>query len=209
MNIEAVLKAWLPDEVRFAVRDPRQSYPLRENELGAVANAIGKRQTEFSAGRDAARAALAQFGVESCDIPVGARRAPVWPKGFCGSITHSDFLCISVVAHQNRLASIGIDAEPDTPLKPELRSSILHESEQRASAREAITLFSMKEALFKALFPLTGEWMGFQDAKSDGKRGLELTKHFGDFASGTRFDVPTLQEANHVISFCAIDGFGT
>lgn len=206
MTLRETLRAWLPEQVHFGIKDPTQHYPLLGSEPKAVENAIEKRQTEFSAGRAAARLALRSMGLPACEIPVGHRRAPIWPFGVTGSITHSKSLCIALVAYQQNVASLGIDAEPNVPLKPELRRAILHEAEMDVSAERAIALFSMKEALFKTLFPITQEWMGFHAAKSVGDSVLELTAAFGVFEKGHRFDVPTLKVEGHVISFCSLEG---
>lgn len=204
MTIDATLKGLLPKTARFAVRDPKQLHPLLGAEKDAVSSAIEKRKTEFSAGRDAARGALAEFGLDCVEIPVGERRAPVWPEGICGTITHSREICIAAVARAADITSIGLDAERDTPLKEDLRCAILHESELHVSGAKAIELFSMKEALFKALYPLTGELMGFHAAKSDGADGLVLTRRVGKFANGSKFAVPTRHVANHVLSLCVV-----
>lgn len=206
MTLATAIRQFLPDTVSFALRDPKQSYQLIGSEKAAVANAITKRKAEFSAGRDAARDALGQLGFGAVEIPVGTRRAPVWPVGICGSITHSSDLCIAGISRKKDAASIGIDAERDVPLKDELRSAILHESELHVSGAEAIKLFSMKEALFKTLFPLCGEFFGFHAAKSDGASGLILTQGVGNFGEGTCFDVPTLRHSGNVISFCSLKG---
>ncbi len=203
MSLETALKTWLPSGVCFAVADPTQHYPLMGSERSAVANAIEKRQTEFSAGRDAARRALAHLGHAAVEIPVNARRGPIWPNGICGSITHSKRICIAVVAPRAQHVSIGIDAELAHPLKDTLRKAILHESERALSAADAIKVFSMKEALFKALFPLDQDWFGFQDAKMMGEEMMQLTKNVGGFAMGSLFKVPTLMHGDHVISFCS------
>lgn len=203
MTIEAALKQWLPQGVYFAISDPGKHYPLVGQEGNAVANAIEKRVCEFSAGRDAARRALRQLGHDASEIPVGPKRMPIWPTGVCGSITHSKSLCLAVVAKQSDYASIGIDAEHDVPLKDELRKAILNASEQDLSPSQAIEVFSMKEALFKTLFPLAQEWFGFQAAERTGEGVLKLTKQVGTFPVGAEFSVPTLRTENHVISFCS------
>ncbi|MBT5821380.1 MAG: 4'-phosphopantetheinyl transferase superfamily protein [Rhodobacteraceae bacterium] len=206
MSVEAALKDWLPRGVHVAISDPRKHYPLLGSEADAVATAIEKRAKEFSAGRDAARRALGGLGYGSLEIPVGDKREPIWPKGVCGSITHSKSLCIAVVAQQSAFASIGIDAEADVPLKDELRKAILNDSERDLSAAEAIAVFSMKEALFKTLYPLTQVWFGFQSAAQTSKGVLKLCKDVGQFSDGTTFKVPVLHMDNHVISFCAMRG---
>lgn len=204
MSLELALNDWLPKGIHVALADPTKRYPLIGKESDAVSTAIEKRVNEFSAGRDAARRALQVLGHETAEIPVGSRRAPVWPMGVVGSITHSKHLCLTIVADKTAFKAVGIDAEPDIPLKDNLRKAILHKSEHSASAAEAIALFSMKEALFKTLFPITQEWMGFHDAAQLSKGVLQLTRDVGNFKAGRVFEVPTLQLESHVISFCCI-----
>ena len=204
MSLPEAIRGFLPKTVSFALRDPKRNYPLIGAEQDAISNAIAKRKTEFSAGRDAARDALVQLGEGAVEIPVGLKRAPIWPDGINGSITHSNEMCMAIAARNMDARSVGIDAEKDEPLKDDLRSAILHDSELNVSSFDATRLFSMKEALFKALFPLCGEFFGFHAAKSDGASGLILTRKLGEFAPGTTFDVPTLHHSGHVISHCVV-----
>ena len=64
------------------------THGLLPEEAPAIARAIPKRQAEFAAGRRAARAALTTLGHPAQAIPVGDRRAPIWPQGTVGAITH-------------------------------------------------------------------------------------------------------------------------
>lgn len=204
MSLKQVLNDLLPDPVRFGESDPRQLYPLIGAEQAAVTKAVQKRRCAFSAGRHAARLAL---GLPDAEIPVGEKRMPLWPEGFCGSISHSDTLCLAVAAQRADYRSLGVDVEEDEPLKEALRPAILHPDERLASCEEAIAIFSRKEALFKALYPIAREWFGFQDAACEGEH-LILQRALGPFAKGQRFAVPARRAQGHVISFCAVKGVG-
>ena len=77
------------------------------------------------------------------------------------------------MARQEDLATIGVDAELDAPLPAGLLADIALPEERRrlaALTREAPAvnwdrlLFSAKESVYKAWFPLAGRWLGFEDA---------------------------------------------
>jgi 4'-phosphopantetheinyl transferase EntD len=171
-EIEAALRDMLGPSVAVAVTDPRaQVDDLLPDEQAHIARAIPKRRFEFAAGRRAARQALAQLGLPPSPIPQAADRAPIWPEGVVGSITHCDTLCIAAVAPQNLYRSLGIDIEPATPLTADLHEVICTAPERHylaslpAEARglEAKRIFCAKEAFYKAQYPLTLNRLGFQD----------------------------------------------
>jgi 4'-phosphopantetheinyl transferase EntD len=147
---------------------------LFPEEKEVIGRAVEKRRREFRTGRACARAALAELGVEAQAIPSGPRGAPQWPAGIVGSITHCDGYRACALAHRADLVAIGIDAELDTALPEGLIGDIALPEERRAldqlTAEEPGTswdrlLFSAKEAVYKAWFPLTERWLGFEDAR--------------------------------------------
>ena len=56
------------------------------------------RQWEFTAGRLCAVQAIRGLGGSETEIPVGERGEPIWPKGFVGSITHTQGYAAAAVA---------------------------------------------------------------------------------------------------------------
>ena len=149
------------------------SYDLFEIEERSVLNAVQKRREEFAAGRAAARRALGILGIPSLPIPRADDRRPIWPREIIGSISHAESLAAAVVGRGEDFAGVGLDIEAAVPLKSELRRHILTAAE--ISAREAAPLvgrvprckvgFVAKEALFKAVYPITRTFFGFQDAR--------------------------------------------
>jgi 4'-phosphopantetheinyl transferase EntD len=138
-----------------------------------VARATEKRRQEFTAGRECAHRALSALGLPVVPILRGYRGAPRWPDGIVGSITHCAGYCAAAVARAHDLVTIGLDAEPDAALPGGVLELISQPAERArlrglAAASPGIgwdrLLFCAKEAVYKAWFPLTGQWLGFADA---------------------------------------------
>ena len=146
---------------------------LFDIEEKTVASAVKKRRSEFRAGRTCAREALKLLGCAEVAIPVHPDRNPIWPDGFTGSITHSSSLAASIVARRDVFSSLGIDLEEDSPLESDLQSMILRPDERLSlssttminsqSTDTAKMVFVIKEAVFKAVFPILRARFEFQD----------------------------------------------
>ena len=164
---------------------------LFPEEAVLVARATEKRRREFTTGRECARAALGGLGVAAAPILRGYRGAPQWPDGVVGSITHCDGYVAAAVARTQELLTIGLDAEPEDALPGgvlELISLPAERARLRALTAAAPEmswdrlLFCAKEAVYKAWFPLTGQWLGFADA--------DITIDAGERAFTARLTVP-------------------
>ncbi|MET0504314.1 MAG: 4'-phosphopantetheinyl transferase superfamily protein [Luteibacter sp.] len=77
----------------------------------SIGRSVGKRRAEYLAGRRAAVAALREAGSTANDLAIGVSRAPSWPAGFTGSITHADGLAAAVAMPAAGLRGVGIDLE--------------------------------------------------------------------------------------------------
>ncbi|MFM9994461.1 MAG: 4'-phosphopantetheinyl transferase [Phycisphaerales bacterium] len=150
-----------PGVVVGASDAPGDPSSLLTAECAAVASAVPTRRAEFAAGRALARRLLARLGIEHAVLPVGSDRAPIWPEGITGSISHAQGLCVAAVARRADVAALGIDTEPAEPLDEELWPTIaapdeldrlrsLSPDERGLHAR---LLFSAKEAVYKCQFP--------------------------------------------------------
>lgn len=129
------------------------------------------RRREFAAGRSCARRALKLLGREESAIPVGPGRAPIWPVGVVGSITHTDGYCAAAIASHSCIRSIGIDAERAGPMGLGLQKLVCTKRERewlrvvRGDDTAVTTFFSAKESLYKAWYPLSGQWLDFLDVE--------------------------------------------
>lgn len=187
-------------DVALAVSDPLGSppAPLPEEAACLSPNAVEKRRSEFAAGRAAARAAMADLGLPPRAIPVGPKRAPVWPAGVTGSITHTRSCAAAVAALAGEgLRALGIDLEEDTPLEDKLVSAICSPRErdwlagQDNPGQMAKVIFSAKEAAYKCQYMISGRFFGFDgmELELDTARGHFIAAFTGDqppFAKGTQ-----------------------
>src|SRR5438876_615194 len=82
---------------RWALADFDTSWLFGE-ERALVAGASPVRRREFTAGRVCARDALQQLGGPRCAILRDPSRAPIWPEGFVGSISHAAGYCVAAAA---------------------------------------------------------------------------------------------------------------
>jgi 4'-phosphopantetheinyl transferase EntD len=164
----------LPAGVRsaYARSDPPGAM-LFPAEAAQVANAVEKRRLEFATVRHCARLALAELGVAPAPILRGAHGAPIWPDGIVGSMTHCPGYRAAAVARSCEVRGIGIDAEVHQEVPEEVLDLVLSAEErghvgELARTRPGVwweaVLFSAKEAVYKVWSPLTGEWLGFEQA---------------------------------------------
>ncbi len=215
------LASLLPEGI--AVVQARDSAPLDTllvEERAMVAAAVPKRMLEFATGRWCAREALREQGIEGFPVLADANRAPLWPRGFVGSITHTDGFCAAAIGRRDAFAGIGIDAEMNGRVGRELWSNLFTSDEvdrlermsepQRAST--ATVLFSAKESFYKAQYSFTNAWLDFTAAavSIEGDRWhLQLVNPHSAFArlrqpiSG-RFVIGD----RHVVTAIAIEAFG-
>jgi 4'-phosphopantetheinyl transferase EntD len=161
--LTATLRAMLPAGAGVGAALASGDHALWPGE--ALARAVLKRQREFAAGRAAARAALADIGAAAVALPRRPDRAPEWPAGVAGSISHSDDVALAAVVRGG--PSPGIDVEPDADLPANVVGTILSEAERATlgSLRLARVVFSVKESFFKAQHPRTGQMIGFDAAQ--------------------------------------------
>ena len=141
---------------------------LFPSEAAYAESIVHTRALEFATGRKVARAALGRIGVADCEIP---RRGhlPVWPPSAVGSIAHTRTLAAVIVGPATGHDGLGIDIEARTAVSPQVAERVLTSAERDwLPAPEWRTmLFSAKEAIYKAINPLTGEFVGFSDVELD------------------------------------------
>ena len=144
---------------------------LHAAERALVARAVPKRQHEFATGRRLAHQLLAELGSPDFALLSDGDRAPIWPEGVIGSISHSHGLCVVAASKRGALGGLGIDVEEADAVRPELWRRVLSKEEERwlraqpaaQQLRLAAVFFSAKEASYKAQFPQTRARLGFHD----------------------------------------------
>ncbi|MFF7632827.1 4'-phosphopantetheinyl transferase [Kitasatospora sp. NPDC008050] len=165
----------LPDSV-IAIADASGA-PVTERlfpaEEALIGTSVASRQHEFRAVRLCARQALTKLGVPVAPILPGLRGAPTWPAGVVGSMTHCKGYRAAALTQATELLSIGIDAEPAEALPEGVLEAIARPEEltrlhaltaQRPEVPWDRLLFSAKESVYKAWFPLTQVFLDFSEA---------------------------------------------
>ena len=148
--------------------------------LGTLAPA---RRPTWLAGRIALRTALRDLGLEAGPILSTQRGAPELPSIVTGSISHKRTLAVALAARRHDGLSLGVDIEP-IPMVPALPTELVWDNRPDISSRvmtpdeltvlatvpanlrrrEVVLHFSLKEALYKAINPLIGRYVSFQEA---------------------------------------------
>ncbi len=132
-----------------------------------------KRLSDFSTGRYCALRALEQLGIQDAIIPIGEDRAPIWPEGIVGSISHCDSLTGAIVAKSSDHISLGLDIEEIGRVTPDLWDLVFTENEKKYLSGlsdedklvQSTAIFSIKEAFYKFQHPLTKTFLDFLDVE--------------------------------------------
>ncbi|MFH0515884.1 4'-phosphopantetheinyl transferase [Streptomyces sp. M41] len=173
--IEELLPTTVVAVEAFGDEEPPNAVLYPEEEA-VVAQAVAKRRREFAVVRSCARRAMEKLGVPPVPILPGERGAPGWPDGLFGSMTHCEGYGAAALVRAADLASLGIDAEPHKPLPEGVLPAVTVPAEvdrlgRLAGDQPAVhwdrLLFSAKESVYKAWFPLTGKWLDFSEADID------------------------------------------
>lgn len=150
--------------------------PLFPEEQAVVAHAVDTRRREFRTVRGCARAALAGLGLQRPSMVPGPSGAPTWPRGVVGAITHCDGYRAVAATRTGVVIGLGVDGEPHAPLPhgvldmvsvPTERAQLHVLGRTKPEICWDRLLFSAKESVYKAWFPLTGRWLDFEEARLD------------------------------------------
>ncbi|MGF1793459.1 4'-phosphopantetheinyl transferase superfamily protein [Photobacterium profundum] len=156
----------------YTIEAPRQLGIILPETLHS---AVKKRQAEYVAGRYLAKRCLSALGGTESDVGISQHRAPLWPKGMIGSISHSSNKAICVLRQCDLPEQgIGIDIEQclADSTATSIKNTIINEAEQALITKHDVdfstgltVIFSAKESLFKALFPQVRAYFDFLDAE--------------------------------------------
>jgi 4'-phosphopantetheinyl transferase EntD len=161
----------LPPEITaVAARDDDPETFLFPEERAMLDGAVEARLAEFATARHCARQALRRIGVPDGPILRGPKREPIWPTGIVGSLTHCTGYRAAAVARAAEVLAIGIDAEPHAAIPDRVAQRVLCAAERAwvaqapASVHWDRLIFSAKESVYKAWFPLARRWLDFDEA---------------------------------------------
>jgi enterobactin synthetase component D len=173
-----------------------------------IAAAMPKRKAEFLAGRLAARKACCDYAAVPFNhpLPIGSDRAPIWPIGLHGSISHcyltnGDGIAMAACCASDQL--VGIDVEAIfSPIQTIKFAHLFTDHQERGviasmnsglDYRIALTaVFSAKESFFKAAYPDVQRYFDFDAVKlveiQENKLLFNIVIHLSDrFKCGDGF----------------------
>jgi 4'-phosphopantetheinyl transferase EntD len=116
-------------------------------------------------------------------------------------------VCIAALARAATYRSLGVDLEPDLPLPSDLAPTICRPDEPSDLTRRR---FSAKEAVFKALYPVTGVMFGFHGLFVDLETGAARLCETPETAAlpkrffKARFEVVQWYGAGAITSLCLL-----
>lgn len=181
---------------------------------------VAKRQGEYLAGRLCAREALRRLCGQALVPGRDEEGVPIWPAGMVGSITHGAGQAAALVAFGRHWRGLGLDLEKRLGAEraARLAGEILTPAEMEraaglspeAFARHVTLTFSLKESLFKALYPLVLQRFYFHDAEllelgDDGRAELVLLIDLGaEWRPGTRLSGQYREHDDYLLSVVAI-----
>ncbi len=141
---------------------------LFPTEAAYAASVVQTRAWQFATGRMVARGALGRTGIAAREVPRRGR-LPVWPPSAVGSIAHTRTLAAAIAGPAAGHGGLGIDVEARTAVSPQVAGRVLTPIERAwLPAPEWRTMvFCGKEAVYKAVYPLAGEFLGFGDVELD------------------------------------------
>lgn len=170
-----LLRPLLPPAILAAEMSPLDAGPgqLHVEERAQILGAVPRRVREFAAGRLLAHRLLRRLDAQSGPLLNGVDRAPCWPPGIVGSITHTKLWASVIVARSAEFVGVGCDLEPDEPLENPLWEQVLDPWELTTlrshpateQARLARVVFSAKEAAYKAQYRSSKTSLGFNDLR--------------------------------------------
>jgi enterobactin synthetase component D len=151
-------------DYRFSELGIWNDHPYSEE----IKNFAKKRQIEFLSARKLLQELLRQYDLSDFKLLNSEDRAPIWPDGFVGSISHSGHYVIVLLSQDHRALGVDIEAIMSLDRANKLRDQFVSEEEMNLCQMDTniftTLVFSAKESLFKLVYPLCKKYFGFKVA---------------------------------------------
>lgn len=199
--------------------DPQKYHDVLAVEWGIplparLQQAVTKRRAEYLASRLLVRSVMTELGIADFILTNASDRSPCWPAGVQASLSHS--AGVVVVAATRQRCAVGVDVEQlmSETTAQETAELLMNAQEQQllqtlpvSFSTAATLLFSLKESLYKALWPQLHQPMDFLDAAlvsvdfAQQRATLQLAQDFGGcFAMGTLLEAEFMWRDNQMIT---------
>ncbi|MEJ4044914.1 4'-phosphopantetheinyl transferase family protein [Erwinia sp. SLM-02] len=178
-------------------------------------NAVNKRRAEYLASRYCLQQAMSTLGVEQFILHNDEERAPLWPAGIRGSLSHTCQRICALLTHRREVLP-GIDCEQIMTEKhaSELAHLIVNAAEKALIEQTELpfhcaltVVFSAKESLYKAIWPELRRFMDFSAAEvvgwdTNNRLTLRLAGTFSaEFYAGREFTAEVKLQPDTVLTW--------
>jgi 4'-phosphopantetheinyl transferase EntD len=180
ISLAQALAAIAPSGVRAGcrlIRDGDEAHLLPEEARSIPARQPAMRRAS-GAARWIAHRLLADIGVNDFALLRTPSGAPAWPGGITGSLAHDDDMAVAAIAAVGQIRSLGIDVEPALPLPDDIFALVAIPTDRTETADRHLAgriLFAAKEAVYKAVYPLDRQVLGYEDIAVNLKAGRATT----------------------------------
>jgi 4'-phosphopantetheinyl transferase EntD len=156
--------------VGYKAIGPNDELALMPEEQPAFAASVAKVRRASGAARIVARQLMQKAGVAPLPIPKSTGGMPGWPPGLVGSLAHDPDVAVAAIAAARDFQGVGVDVEPPEPLGDDLLGIVASNKESEQVAGDPLggrLLFSVKEAVYKAVYPLDRQFLDHHDVEVD------------------------------------------
>jgi len=171
----------LPGEVLLGRRliHANDRLHLKTEEKATLPANNTKRLDASGAARALSRQVLAEIGINNFSVLRAPTGEPLWPTGIVGSLAHDDEMAVAVIGRAKDYRGLGIDVETAVPLPGDIVSLVRTPEDicgqYDSSALVDRILFCVKEAVYKAVYPLDRIILNYDDIRVDLSREIAYT----------------------------------
>lgn len=165
--------------VGHRVIQPGDETALLETEIKTITSSAPEKRRASGAARIVGRLLLKQLGVEEGAIPKRVSGAPLWPDGVTGSFAHDNIVAVAAAGLRTNVGAVGIDVEPATMLPDEMFDLVTTPKERSQIALDPYRgrlFFAAKEAVYKTVHPIDGQFLDYPDIEVDLAAQKAVTK---------------------------------
>ncbi|GLU29349.1 4'-phosphopantetheinyl transferase superfamily protein [Brucella sp. NBRC 12950] len=152
---------------------------LKPEEKSSLPANNTKRLDASGAARELSRQILAKIGFNNFSVLRSPTGEPLWPNGVVGSLAHDDEMAVAVIGRSKDYLGLGIDIETAVPLPDDIISLVRTPEDicgqYDSSALADRILFCVKEAVYKAVYPLDRIILNYDDICVDLSEGIAYT----------------------------------
>lgn len=182
-----------------------------------IQSAVKKRRAEYLASRMLTREVFTRLGQPDFILSNAADRSPLWPAGVQASLSHSTGIVVLAATKQPLCIGVDVEQQMSATTAEETTEMLMGSAERSCLQRlpldfplAATLLFSLKESVYKALWPQLYQPMDFYHAElvdvdlAAQRATLRLTHRFNDvFNKGTELSAEFHLQDREVITLLA------